>query len=81
MSKFDGVFDEAKAKPKKESKSTTANVALRHPGRRSDPNFVQANAYIPRELHNEVKLRLLQEGKRRQYSELVEELLQKWVAA
>jgi hypothetical protein len=51
----------------------------RPPGKRSDPGFVQVTAYIPAELHHNVKLALLQERKGREFSELVDALLTEWV--
>jgi len=52
----------------------------RPPGKRSDPGFAQVSAYIPADLHHEVKLTLLQERKGREFSELVAELLAEWLA-
>lgn len=48
-------------------------------GKRSDPGFVQVTAYIPDDLHHNVKLALLQERKGREFSELVAELLAAWL--
>lgn len=48
-------------------------------GKRSDPGYVQVTAYIPDELHHNVKLALLQERKGREFSELVGELLTEWL--
>ena len=48
-------------------------------GRRGDPNYRQANAYIPKALHLRVKRALLDEGDR-EFSSLVEELLETWLA-
>ena len=47
-------------------------------GKRSDPAYEQVTAYIRKRTHDAVKLALLKEGKRRQFSELVEELLSTW---
>lgn len=51
----------------------------RPPGKRSDPGYVQVTAYIPSDLHHNVKLELLQERKGREFSELVGELLTAWL--
>jgi hypothetical protein len=37
--------------------------------------------YIRRDTHNAAKIALLQEGKRREFSVLVQELLAKWLSA
>ena len=52
---------------------------MRNAGKRSDPTYEQVTAYIRKSTHDAVKIALLKEGKRRQFSELVEELLSRWV--
>lgn len=49
-------------------------------GRRSDPAYMQASAYVPRHLRRQVERVLLNDPAERDYSELIEELLQKWLA-
>lgn len=46
-------------------------------GRRSDPNYRQALAYINKDIDKEVRRRLLDD--KRDYSELVEDLLRGWL--
>ena len=48
-------------------------------GKRSDSEFGQVTAYIRKETHLAVKMALLKEGGEREFSELVEELLAKWL--
>ena len=48
-------------------------------GKRSHPDYEQVTAYIRKNTHHEVKLTLLQEGKGRQFSDLVEDLLARWL--
>ncbi len=62
---------EAAAKTAKPGRATKAP-------RSRNPAYVNAGAYIPRELHKEVRSRLILQGK--EYSELVEELLADWLA-
>ncbi|MEO0374489.1 MAG: hypothetical protein AAF329_07600 [Cyanobacteria bacterium P01_A01_bin.17] len=46
-------------------------------GKRSDPNYIQVGAYIPKDLNKEVKRQLVDyEG---DFSDLVMELLERWV--
>jgi hypothetical protein len=46
-------------------------------GKRSDPNYIQVGAYIPKELNKDVKRLLVDtEG---DFSDLVTELLKQWV--
>lgn len=49
-------------------------------GRRRDPDYMQASAYVPRQLRRQVDRALLNDSRERDYSELIEELLQKWLA-
>jgi hypothetical protein len=51
----------------------------RPPAKRSDPAYVGFTTYIRKDTHLKVKIALLQEGGTRELSELVEELLSKWV--
>lgn len=44
-------------------------------GKRSNPDYEQVTAYIRRETYTAIKIALLQQGKTRGFSELVEELL------
>ncbi len=48
-------------------------------GKRSDGEHIQVTAYIRRDTHHAVKVTLLQEGKGKEFSELVQELLAKWL--
>ena len=65
------------AVPKKPS--ATLKKRGRPSGKRSDDAFVQAPAWIRRDTHTQVKIKLLKEGKGQEFSELVEALLSKWL--
>ncbi len=80
-SKFKAVFDQRKKgtrKPTKEIKEVK-RASGRPRGKSSNPDYTQITAYIPKELHNKVKIALLQKGKK-EFSELIEEQLTRWVA-
>lgn len=47
--------------------------------KRSDPNYLGFTTYIRRDTHLNAKIALLQEGKGRELSELVETLLTEWL--
>lgn len=47
-------------------------------GKRSNPEYEQTTIYLPRILHADVKIALVREG-RNDFSELVEELMTKWL--
>ena len=63
--------------------SLKSRVAEKKRGRpaakRSDPDFLQVTAYIRKETHRRTKIRLLEEGQGREFSELVEVMLEEWL--
>lgn len=65
-----------------ESAAATNNRTRRGrpPAKRSNPDFVQTSPYIRKTTLLAVKSKLLNEGEKREYSELVEELLTKWLS-
>ncbi len=50
-------------------------------GKRSDPDYMQISAYVRKQTHADAKIALLREGKRRELSELIEELIAEWLKA
>lgn len=51
-------------------------------GKRSDPDYEQVTAYIKSATYTDVKIELLEEGKKgpkREFSELLQELLEEWL--
>lgn len=66
---------------KKSSASAEADGKKRGrpPGKRSDPDFVQTTAYVRADTYKDIRIALIQEDEEREYSELVEELLSKWL--
>lgn len=45
----------------------------------SDPDFQQITAYIREKTYTDIKIALLQQGSKQDFSELVEELLSNWL--
>jgi hypothetical protein len=91
VSKFDGIFaatGEGKAKQRATKKEARARETLATPkrgrparGKRSNPDFEQVTAYIRKRTHADVKIALLREGQRQEFSALVEDLLAGWLAS
>jgi hypothetical protein len=90
VSKFDGIFaatGESKAKKRATKKEQRAQDTLATPkrgrpaGKRSNPDFEQVTAYIRKRTHADVKIALLREGQKREFSALVEDLLAGWLAS
>ncbi len=63
--------------PTQPEEAPTVQATKRRGGRRSDPNYRQALAYIHKDVDKEVRRRLLDD--KRDYSELVEDLLRNWL--
>lgn len=62
------------------AKNDSATPLIGRPkGKRSDPNFTQITAYISKKTHQNVKLALLNEGQKREISELIEDQLVAWL--
>lgn len=67
-------------KPKPRSQASESPKPVGRPrGKRSDDDHVQVTAYIRRDTHLDVKAALLRDQKGRDFSELTEELLAKWL--
>jgi hypothetical protein len=90
MSKFQGILQARRAitgvpedSDTQKSESSAIRVAEKKRGRpaakRSDPDFLQVTAYIRKETHRKTKIRLLEEGEGREFSELVEVMLEEWL--
>ena len=88
MSKFDKILSrkttgagEGKPPVKRAAAPDRAKKkAKRVPGKSADrANFRQMTTYVPKKLHADVKVRLLQENPPKELSELVAELLETWL--
>ncbi len=66
--------------PKPERKPTTPRGRPRT-GKRSDPDYKQVSAWIRRDTHDRVLKRLFLYENKREFSDLVEALLQGWLKA
>lgn len=64
------VSREAVLEPQRRSRAKT--------GKRSDPAYTQVGCYLPRDLNNRVKVKLV--GDSRDFSDLAAELLEKWLS-
>jgi hypothetical protein len=56
---------------------TLQEASGRQKGKRSNPDYVQVGAHIPKELHKQVRRRLFDEE--RDMGDLMTELLQEWM--
>lgn len=74
MSKFKAIFDQHEDIKPVEVKQ------LKNRGKRSNPDYEQVSAYIRKNTYKDVKIALLQQGESKDFSDLVEELLAKWLS-
>ncbi len=70
-----GVEQEALATAQPERRSTRVPG-----GKKNNPAYTQTTAYVKNEVYGEVRNRLIKQRSKQDYSELVEELLQQWLA-
>ena len=90
-SKFKGLLDAAKGKePEEQELEANQPHQLfeeaeqtpkrgRPKGKRSHPDYEQVTAYIKKDTYQEIKISLLREGQKREFSELIQELLEDWL--
>lgn len=66
----------------KEDSSTDNNQKKvgRPKGKRSNPNYTQISTFINKENYSSAKIRLIKEGKKRDFGDLVDELLEQWLS-
>jgi hypothetical protein len=85
-SKFNAVLEQRRTLPSEVTPTETSPTVEstvnrgrgRPPGKRTHPDYQQVTIYIPRALHDQAKIRLIQEG-RKEFSELVGSLLDRWI--
>jgi hypothetical protein len=94
LSKFDQILDAAKGRDKGSAKKSS-KLSQKSPlktdepkrrgrpatGKRNDPEYDQTTAYVRKDTYKAVRIALIEDGEERDYSELVEELLSKWLKA
>lgn len=87
QSKFSAILDQKRdsgddGKEDPQQTVSSSSNRKRGPGRpagkRTNPNYAQVTAYIPKSLHEDVKIALIKERKK-EFSTLVEELLEEWM--
>lgn len=81
-SKFGAIFD---APPQGDVQGggrteTLVKTVGRPPGKRSDPNYKQYSVLLKRQTHRKVSSLLRDRESEQDVSELVEQLLEKWLA-
>jgi hypothetical protein len=82
VSKFGAIIDKRRREQgsQPDSESVQAPKMGRPPGKRSNPEYEQVTSYVRKDTYQAVKVALLQSGGKMQFSDLVEELLTKWLS-
>ena len=78
------AFEQSSAQlnlPSNGSDDPTAPRRGRPNGKRSNAEFQQVTAYVRRDTYRRVSIKLLDRENKGEFSELIEELLQKWLKA
>ena len=51
----------------------------RKSGKRSDPDYTPVTIYLKKDTYTQVQMRMLEQGRRREVSDLVQDLLAQWL--
>jgi hypothetical protein len=86
QSKFTAILEQkregAEAEKEAQQPASSPTAGRKGPGRpagkRTNPDYGQVTAYIPKSLHEDVKIALIKEGGK-EFSTLIEELLSEWI--
>ena len=79
-SRFAGIGDiHKKLSADPESQPRRVTKMGRPPGKKSNPDFVQATVYLKKETHQTARKILFDEH--RQFSDLVDELVSRWISS
>jgi hypothetical protein len=86
QSKFTAILEQKREGEEAEKEAqqpvSSSTAGRKGPGRpagkRTNPDYAQVTAYIPKSLHEDVKIALIKEGGK-EFSTLVEELLSEWM--
>lgn len=78
--RFNGLMEAVKERQTEEQPPSVAAAKSRS-GKSSNPDFVQISVYLPKETHRAAKRALLDMNEKKDLSELIDELLSKWVSS
>ncbi len=71
---FDATLEDDRPKPQPQ-----VPVKKRKRGKKGNPDYTQTTAYVRLKVYNETVKRLIDEGRVRDYSDLVNDLLTSWL--
>lgn len=75
---FDPKLEEPEAVPQQPAPLVKKKRKL---SKKNDPDYTQTTAYIRAKVYDETRKRLIDERRKRNYSDLVNDLLSKWLSS
>lgn len=77
-SRFDELIDAARSRQKRDNPEEVNEKKVTFKSKSTDPNYVRTTVYLPKRLHR--KLKLAAASDERQMSDIITELLEKWLS-
>lgn len=77
-SRFDELIDAARSRQKRDNIQEQNQEKVTFKSKSTDPDYVRTTVYLPKKLHR--KLKLAAAADERQMSDIMTELLEKWLA-
>ncbi|NJL81289.1 MAG: CopG family transcriptional regulator [Richelia sp. RM2_1_2] len=76
-SRFDELIDAARSRQKRDNPQDSSEENVTFKSKSTDPDYVRTTVYLPKKLHR--KLKLAAAADERQMSDIISELLEKWL--
>jgi len=77
-SRFDELIDAARSRQRRDNSQDLYEEKVTFKSKSTDPDYVRTTVYLPKKLHR--KLKLAAAADERQMSDIMSELLEKWLA-
>jgi hypothetical protein len=77
-SRFDELIDAARSRQKRDKPQEVNEEKVTFKSKSTDPDYVRTTVYLPKKLHR--KLKLAAAADERQMSDIMTELLEKWLS-
>ncbi|MEB3219621.1 MAG: CopG family transcriptional regulator [Nostocales cyanobacterium 94392] len=77
-SRFDELIDAARSRQKRDNPQELYEEKVNFKSKSTDPDYVRTTVYLPKKLHR--KLKLAAAADERQMSDIMSELVEKWLS-
>ena len=78
VSRFDELFDAARSRQQRDKSQDLKDEKVTFKSKSTDPDYVRTTVYLPKKLHKELKLTAAIDE--RQMSDIMTELVEKWLS-